>query len=106
MLKSPSGSEREYKLNVCGPVTSELWAVHKDEDKVGAFFRGGHSDLAMGTINSKLDVVHDTPTIFLVDGAACPASEKTRMSTAIRFVCDASAGTGAPISLLHVEPMC
>ena len=56
--------------------------------------------IAMGAINDRLDVLgagdDATPTIVMTGGAVCPAggSEKTKMSTAIRFVCDSSAGKG------------
>lgn len=103
--KFPSirGSSREYKLNVCGPVKSDLWNVKADPDKVGAVFRGDAGDLSMGAPNVALEIVDDAPTAFLVGGSVCPAGgDKARMSTAIRFVCDSSAGVGECAALFAV----
>lgn len=101
IMKSPTGSAREYRINACGPVRSELWGL--TDDNVGAVFRGDKSDKSMGVANTTVLLVNDVPTVYMTGGASCPGGGG-KMSTAVRFVCDASAGVGTPKLLAQLPP--
>ena len=47
VFKSPSG--RNFTLNVCKSVTSELWNPNVDRPQdIGGFTRGDHGDISIG----------------------------------------------------------
>ncbi|KZV92906.1 mannose 6-phosphate receptor domain-containing protein [Exidia glandulosa HHB12029] len=94
-------SKREFKLNVCGPVKSELWNPKVADDKVGAFFRGKDGDMSLGEPNSTFEIVDDAPTLFMLGGAACGGG---KMSAAVRFECEPGAGVGSPKLAAQLPP--
>lgn len=60
------------------------------EDHVGAFYRGPHGDLAIGSTNTTLTTVNGSPVLYMHNGSPCPNAEDNKMlaNTAVRFICD------------------
>ncbi|KAH9943997.1 uncharacterized protein BXZ73DRAFT_39083 [Epithele typhae] len=93
-IKSASG--RQYILNVCKPVSHETWALKVDKpEDVAGFTRRAHGDFSMGDVNTTVVLREGNPLIFMTDGSRCSKDGDLTASTAIRFICDSSAGTGA-----------
>ncbi len=76
------------------------------EDRVAAFYRGKHGDMALGSTNSTLSVVDGNPVLYMNDGSPCPnAGDNNNMlaNTAIRFLCDTTSlfGDGQSVKGMH-----
>ncbi|RPD82097.1 mannose 6-phosphate receptor domain-containing protein [Lentinus tigrinus ALCF2SS1-7] len=96
---------KDYILNVCRPVRQEVWApkVDKPEDVAG-FTHRSHGDFSLGDVNTTVVVHGGHPLIYMTDGTRCPNAGDMTASTVIRFVCDASAGTGKPQLIATLPP--
>ncbi|EJD54253.1 mannose 6-phosphate receptor domain-containing protein [Auricularia subglabra TFB-10046 SS5] len=103
-LVSPWTGVQKYKLNVCGPVRSEIWNQRGQEDKIGGFWRGKDSDKSMGMPNGTLAFVEGAPVMLMTGGSDCSGGNGLKSSTAIRFICDGSAGVGTPKLLAQLPP--
>ncbi|KAI0715100.1 hypothetical protein C8Q76DRAFT_619010 [Earliella scabrosa] len=100
-----SSSGQKYILNVCKAVSHEVWApkVDKPEDVAG-FTRRAHGDFSIGDVNTTVVVRGGQPLIFMTDGTRCPNAGDLTASTAIRFICDGSAGVGKPTMIATLPP--
>ena len=100
--------EREFKLNVCRAVVSELWNVD-EPDKVGGFVGRDKGDFSLGSapplhlaagpvgwigrladrsrqFNDTLLLSESTkqPMMYLAQGSACPLNPNEKASAAVR----------------------
>ncbi|CDO73171.1 hypothetical protein BN946_scf185007.g226 [Trametes cinnabarina] len=102
-FKSPGG--KDYILNVCKPVSQEVWApkVDKPED-VAAFTHRAHGDFSLGDVNRTVAVRDGNPVITLTEGTRCSTEGSQTGSTVLRFICDTSAGTGEPKLIATLPP--
>ncbi|KAI8981215.1 hypothetical protein BD414DRAFT_419943 [Trametes punicea] len=102
-FKSPGG--KEYVLNVCKPVSQEVWApkVDKPED-VAAFTRRAHGDFSLGDVNTTIVVRDGSPVITMTEGTRCFSEGDQTGSTVVRFICDSSAGRGMPELIATLPP--
>ncbi|KAI0800825.1 mannose-6-phosphate receptor binding domain-containing protein [Fomes fomentarius] len=100
-----SSGGQKYILNVCKAVSHEVWApkVDKPEDVAG-FTRRTHGDFSIGDANTTVVVSEGQPLIFMTDGSHCPNAGDLTASTAIRFICDGSAGIGEPKMIATLPP--
>ncbi|KAL5519594.1 hypothetical protein ACEPAH_1277 [Sanghuangporus vaninii] len=100
-----SHSGRNFTLNVCRSVISDLWNPRVDRPQdVGGFFRGDHGDFSIGQANTSLLFRNGNPVLFMTDGTSCPLSENMKASTAIQFICDKSAAEGKPQLAAQLPP--
>ncbi|TBU62101.1 mannose-6-phosphate receptor binding domain-containing protein [Dichomitus squalens] len=100
-----SYSGQKYVLNVCKPISTEVWSprVDKPEDVAG-YTERGHGGFSMGDVNTTVLFREGNPVILMTDGSPCPSAGSLTASTAIRFVCDSSAGTGTPKMIATLPP--
>ncbi|KZT43817.1 mannose 6-phosphate receptor domain-containing protein [Sistotremastrum suecicum HHB10207 ss-3] len=97
---------RTYKLNVCRGLASEFWnpvGVDRPED-MGAKFVGEHGDFSIGQKNSTLVVEDNNPILIYSGGSPCPGASNLKASTAVRFICDTTVSTGAPVFVAQLPP--
>ncbi|PCH34140.1 hypothetical protein WOLCODRAFT_63513 [Wolfiporia cocos MD-104 SS10] len=87
-----SASGRGFVINVCKPVSTELWRtdIERPED-IGGFTRRERDDFSIGSVmTTSLLVRNGHPLLIMSDGSRCPQSDNMTASTAIRFICDTS----------------
>jgi len=93
--------DRNITMNVCGPVVGETWKI-EEPNQVAGYFRGPHSDISVGKVNTAVSVIHGHPVLIFSNGSECPrpsdsASSGIRRSTLVRFICDQTVfGRGTP----------
>jgi len=83
-----STSDRKFYLNLCRNVVTELWNADRQESTIGAFYRGDHGDISIGSVNTTVKVVNGEAVMYLEDGSSCPRTSSMSAATAVRFVCD------------------
>ncbi|KAF8514281.1 mannose-6-phosphate receptor binding domain-containing protein [Gautieria morchelliformis] len=99
-----SDTGRIFKLNVCAAVNSEPWKM-PNPASVGAFYRGAHSDVSIGTVNTSLRIKDSHPLLVLTDGAPCGENNNLHAATAVRFICDNDVfGVGSPQLVAQLPP--
>ncbi|KAM5531338.1 hypothetical protein V8D89_014983 [Ganoderma adspersum] len=100
---SPGG--QKYVLNVCKHISTEVWSprVDKPEDVAG-YAERAHGGFSLGDVNTTVLVREGNPVILMTDGSPCPNAGNQTASTAIRFICDSSAGTGNPNMIATLPP--
>ncbi|KAH8111868.1 mannose 6-phosphate receptor domain-containing protein [Phellopilus nigrolimitatus] len=100
-----SHTGRNFTLNVCRSVVSDLWNPRVDRPQdVGGFTRGARGDISIGQANSTLHVRDRHPVLLLMGGSSCPQSDSMKASTAIRFICDDSVAEGKPQLIAQLPP--
>ncbi|KAF8604915.1 mannose 6-phosphate receptor domain-containing protein [Ceratobasidium sp. AG-I] len=104
-FKSQGG--REFTLNVCQGIKSELWnpiEVEKPKD-IGGFVRAGHGDFSIGAYNTTVWIAQKHPLLVYENGSKCPSATSLRASTVIRFICDPAVfAVGSPFLVAQLPP--
>ncbi|KAK0461741.1 mannose-6-phosphate receptor binding domain-containing protein [Desarmillaria tabescens] len=97
-FSSPGG--KEFRINVCRSVASEIWGL--DDPDVGGVVRRDHGDFSLGKTNTTLDLSPDnTVRIVLTSGSQC--NSQNTANTVIEFICDTSVfGAGTPRLLVQL----
>ncbi|KAF9511036.1 hypothetical protein BS47DRAFT_1395432 [Hydnum rufescens UP504] len=96
-------------LNVCGGVVSETWKLDEAE-KAAGFYRGPHSDVSIGQINTTLRIAYGHPVLTLINGSPCGKAtgsngSGTKLSSVIQFTCDPNVfSRGNPHLLAQMPP--
>ncbi|KAI1793994.1 hypothetical protein LXA43DRAFT_884480 [Ganoderma leucocontextum] len=100
-----SSSGQKYILNVCKHISKEVWnpRVDKPEDVAG-YTERAHGGFSMGDVNTTVLFREGNPVILMTDGSPCPNAGNLTASTAIRFICDSSAGAGKPDMIATLPP--
>ncbi|KAJ1302449.1 hypothetical protein OPQ81_002767 [Rhizoctonia solani] len=102
-----SESGRNFSLNVCQGVKSELWNpldIDKKET-IGGFVRAGHGDFSIGTYNTTLKVKNKHPVLIYEKGSTCASATSLKASTVIRFICDPAVfAVGSPVLVAQLPP--
>ncbi|KAF8515797.1 mannose-6-phosphate receptor binding domain-containing protein [Hysterangium stoloniferum] len=103
--KATSESGLEFTLNVCTAVTTETWQM-ANPATVEAFYRGPHSDISIGNVNTTIVIKDSHPLLLLSGGTPCGGeSSALKASSAIRFICDNDVfGTGQPKFIAQFPP--
>ncbi|PIL31530.1 hypothetical protein GSI_06232 [Ganoderma sinense ZZ0214-1] len=100
---TPSG--HKYVLNVCKHISKEVWNPHVDKpEDVAGYTERAHGGFSLGDVNTTVLVREGNPVILMTDGSPCPNAGNQTASTAIRFICDSSAGTGNPNMIATLPP--
>ncbi|CAL1694206.1 unnamed protein product [Somion occarium] len=95
-----------YRINVCAPVVSEIWAPKVDKpEEIAAVTRRQHGDFSIGAVNTTLTVIGGHPMLLLTGGNLCLDGSDLRASTAVRFICDTAVfGAGKPELIAQFPP--
>ncbi|KAF8323793.1 mannose 6-phosphate receptor domain-containing protein [Clavulina sp. PMI_390] len=100
----PELGARNITLNICGPVIGETWKLD-EPDQVAGFYRGEHSDISIGRVNTTVSVVHGHPMLVFSDGTECQGSTGLKRSSIVRFICDQTVfGRGTPKLVAQLPP--
>ncbi|CEL63645.1 Putative mannose 6-phosphate receptor-like protein C530,09c OS=Schizosaccharomyces pombe (strain 972 / ATCC 24843) GN=SPBC530.09c PE=3 SV=1 [Rhizoctonia solani AG-1 IB] len=105
--KFTSETGRNFSINVCQGVKSELWnPQHVDKkDTIGGFVRADHGDFSIGTYNTTLKVKNKHPVLIYEHGSTCASATNLKASTVIRFICDPAVfAVGSPVLVAQLPP--
>jgi len=102
-------ADQNITLNVCGSVFSEIWGID-EPDRVAGFYRGPHSDISIGEVNTTLRIAYGHPVITITNGSPCgggaaPGGSGMKSSSIIQFTCDQNVfSKGNPHLLAQLPP--
>ncbi|CAE6451808.1 unnamed protein product [Rhizoctonia solani] len=102
-----SESGRNFSLNVCQGVQSELWhPQHVDKtETIGGYVRMDHGDFSIGTYNTTIKVKNKHPVLIYEHGSTCASATSLKASTVIRFICDPAVfAVGSPVLVAQLPP--
>ncbi|QRW21986.1 autophagy-related protein 27 [Rhizoctonia solani] len=105
--KFTSETGRDFSINVCQGVKSELWHPQQVDklETIGGFFRADHGDFSIGTYNTTLKVKNKHPVLVYEHGSTCASATSLKASTVIRFICDPAVfAVGSPVLVAQLPP--